>query len=72
MLSIRLAYHPKTEQFLGINTFGIRLRHASFEQWLNEEVSCSNVIARLAEANFDPEFYSHYEKNIQNAWQAQH
>jgi len=72
MLSIRLAYHPKTDQFLGINSFGIRLRHASFEQWLNEEVSCSSVIARLAEANFDPEFYSHYEKNIQNAWQAQY
>ena len=71
-LSIRLAYHPKTEQFLGINSFGIRLRHACFEQWLNEEASCSSVIARLAEANFDPEFYSHYEKNIQNAWQAQH
>ena len=71
-LSIRLAYHPKTEQFLGINSFGIRLRHACFEQWLNEEASCSSVIARLAEANFDPEFYSHYDKNIQNAWQVQH
>ena len=70
-IQIRLAYNPTTYQFLGINSFGIRLRHECFENWLNEKRNINYVIAQLQHANFDPEFYIRYEKNIQTAWQAQ-
>ena len=70
-IQIRLAYNPTTYEFLGINSFGIRLRHECFENWLNEKRNINYVIAQLQHANFDPEFYIRYEKNIQTAWQAQ-
>jgi hypothetical protein len=51
-------------QFLGINSFGIRLRHENFDRWLRERKSLQYVIAHLEEANFDPEFFDHYEREI--------
>ncbi|XCF06197.1 FAD/NAD(P)-binding oxidoreductase [Tamlana crocina] len=61
---ITIAYNKKTYAFLGINTFGIRMRHETFNKWLNEKRDVDFVIKHLAEANFDPEFYKRYEKAI--------
>ncbi|MDT7830821.1 FAD/NAD(P)-binding oxidoreductase [Flavobacteriaceae bacterium S356] len=61
---ITIAYHKETNQFLGINTFGIRMRHEIFDRWLTEERDVDHVLEYLADANFDPEFYRLYEKNI--------
>lgn len=68
---IRLAFHPISRLFLGINTFGIRMRHEVFDQWLNQKASIETVIANLAQANFDPEFYPQYEPQIMAQWQNQ-
>ena len=46
------------------HTFGIRMRHQVFDQWLNENRKIDHVLANLKQANFDPEFYSRYEKDI--------
>lgn len=61
---ITIAYHKDTNKFLGINTFGIRMRHETFDRWLTEERNVDYVVNHLAEANFDPEFYKQYEKEI--------
>ena len=61
---ITVAYHKESKQFFGINTFGIRMRHEVFDAWLTEKRDVDYVINHLAEANFDPEFYSHYEAQI--------
>ncbi|MEK6153353.1 FAD/NAD(P)-binding oxidoreductase [Flavobacteriaceae bacterium 3-367] len=61
---ITVAYHRETRQFLGINTFGIRMRHEIFDRWLTEGRSVDHVMEHLGDANFDPEFYSHYETEI--------
>ena len=68
---VRIAYHPKSRLFLGINTFGIRMRHEIFDQWLNEQTTIETVIENLSLANFDPEFYIQYEPQIIAAWQNQ-
>ena len=68
---VRLAYHPKSRLFLGINTFGIRMRHEVFDQWLNEQTSIEKVIENLSQANFDPEFYTQYQPQIIAEWQNQ-
>lgn len=68
---VRLAYHPKSRLFLGINTFGIRMRHEIFDQWLNEQTTIETVIENLSLANFDPEFYTQNEPQIIAAWQNQ-
>ncbi|MBA80468.1 MULTISPECIES: FAD-dependent oxidoreductase [unclassified Leeuwenhoekiella] len=67
---ITIAYHKDTKEFLGINTFGIRMKHEVFDTWLNEKRDVDYVVQHLKEANFDPEFYRHYESQIQNQFKA--
>jgi len=54
----------ETGKFIGINTFGIRMRHEVFDRWLTEKRDTEYVLAHLKDANFDPEFYSQFEKDI--------
>lgn len=63
-ICLTLSFHKETKKFLGINIFGIRLRHEIFDKWLNEERDVMHVIKYLKDANFDPEFYSEYENEI--------
>ena len=64
--AVTVSYHKETREFLGINTFGIRMRHEVFDRWLNEKRGVEYVIKNLSQANFDPEFFSRYEKEIAN------
>ncbi len=66
---ITVAYHKDTNAFLGINTFGIRMRHETFDKWLTEKRDIDYVMQHLPEANFDPEFYSKYEAEILSSFQ---
>ncbi|WP_340064874.1 FAD/NAD(P)-binding oxidoreductase [Ascidiimonas aurantiaca] len=61
---IRISYHKNTKEFLGINTFGIRMRHEVFDTWLTEKRTVDHIIKNLRKANFDPEFFSRHEKAI--------
>ncbi len=63
---IRIAYNKNTSQFVGINTFGIRMRHAFFDNALTENRSVDYVVDNLSRANFDPEFYSKHEAEIRS------
>ena len=65
---ITVCFNKITNEFLGINTFGIRMRHETFDRWLTEKRHVDYVVHHLAEANFDPEFYKHYEKDILKAY----
>jgi NADPH-dependent 2,4-dienoyl-CoA reductase/sulfur reductase-like enzyme len=62
--AITIAYDPESSRFLGINTFGIRMRHEIFDRWLTEERDLEYVLKNLRQANFDPEFYDRHEKEI--------
>ena len=63
-ICITIAYHHETKQFLGINTFGIRLRHEVFDRWLTEKRPVNHILEYLKDANFDTEFYTQYEVDI--------
>ena len=65
---ITVCYDTNTNVFLGINTFGIRMRHDIFDTWLTEKRDVDYVMEHLAEANFDPEFYEIYEPEIYSAF----
>jgi NADPH-dependent 2,4-dienoyl-CoA reductase/sulfur reductase-like enzyme len=65
---ITVCYDKNTNKFLGINTFGIRMRHETFNTWLTEERDVDYVMNNLLEANFDPEFYSPHEAEILSAY----
>ena len=61
---IKIVYDKETRQVLGINTFGIRLRHETFNQWLKDKRDIYYVLKHLRKANFDPEFFKQYEAEI--------
>lgn len=61
---ITISYDSHSNQFLGINTFGIRMRHEIFDSWLTDNKSIDFVLEHLADANFDPEFYKLHEAEI--------
>lgn len=65
---ITIEYNTITNIFVGINTFGIRMRHEVFDQWLTEKQSVDYVINNLSKANFDPEFYKTFEEEIKIAY----
>jgi NAD(P)H-nitrite reductase large subunit len=63
-MCIHLNYDKNTHQFIGINNFGVRMRHAFFDKVLTKKKSISYVLAHLSDANFDPEFYKKYASEI--------
>lgn len=71
-ICITISYDKNTRKFLGINTFGIRMRHEIFDRWLHENRQIEHVLEYLKDANFDPEFYSLYETEIVAKFNAEH
>lgn len=67
---ITIEYDEKSNEFKGINTFGIRMKHESFDRWLTEKCSVDYIIKHLSEANFDPEFYKRFESHIQKQFES--
>lgn len=62
--AMHIVWNKNTNEFIGINSFGIRLRHELFDKWLKEKASVDTVMSNLNIANFDPELFKHYEKDI--------
>lgn len=65
---IHFVWDKRSHQFIGINVFGIRLRHECFDQWIREKQSIQFVLENLSDANFDPEFFTRYEEEIAEAF----
>ncbi|SEE07773.1 Pyridine nucleotide-disulphide oxidoreductase [Tenacibaculum sp. MAR_2010_89] len=61
---IHINFNKKTNEFIGINTFGIRMRHEFFDRVLTEKQTIEYVLEHLSDANFDPEFYKLHEAEI--------
>ena len=61
---LHFVFEKESRKFIGINNFGLRLRHPVFNKWLLQEASIEKVLTDLKSANFDPEFYSKYENEI--------
>ncbi|NNE76474.1 MAG: FAD-dependent oxidoreductase [Pricia sp.] len=70
-LCITMACDQISRRFLGINTFGIRMRHEVFDRWLTEKRSIDYVIEHLKDANFDAEFYARHEAEIVEKYNAE-
>lgn len=66
---IKFVFEKDSHTLLGVNCFGIRLRHEVLEYWIKEGVSIERAINDLAQANFDPEFFRKYEKEIRNKFE---
>jgi NAD(P)H-nitrite reductase large subunit len=62
--AIRISFDKESRMFLGINTFGIRMRHEFFDKILTDKKTVDYVMDHMTEANFDPEFFTKYNKEI--------
>ena len=62
--SIRIIYDESTGSIVGFNLMGVRYRHEVCEKWLREKTPIETVLQDLSLANFDPEFYSEYERDL--------
>ncbi|MEQ8240720.1 MAG: FAD/NAD(P)-binding oxidoreductase [Cyclobacteriaceae bacterium] len=63
---IKIQYEKSTFEVKGVNIFGIRNRHEVWDDWLKNNRTLDYVIANLPKANFDPEFFTHWEGEIQD------
>jgi len=63
-ISLRLRWDKSSKKILGVNNFGFRLRHHSFDKWFDEGKSVEYVLEHLKDANFDPELYKTHEQEI--------
>ncbi|MFY0626868.1 MAG: NAD(P)/FAD-dependent oxidoreductase [Reichenbachiella sp.] len=69
---IRIVYEEESRYVLGVNTFGIRMRHEVWNHWIEAKFVIDEVIDRLESANFDPEFFTRYEQEIKVAFKNQY
>lgn len=58
----------REDRLVGVNNFGFRLRHSFFDQALRDQWTGVQVIQRLEQANFDPEFFKSHIREIQQAY----
>jgi NADPH-dependent 2,4-dienoyl-CoA reductase/sulfur reductase-like enzyme len=63
-LCLRIVFDKQSKLFIGLNVFGIRMRHQIIDKWLKDECSIDYVIENLHKANFDPEFFVKHEEAI--------
>jgi NADPH-dependent 2,4-dienoyl-CoA reductase/sulfur reductase-like enzyme len=69
--SIRIVYEKESQVVVGFNLMGIRFRQEVCEQWIAAKTPLAEVVAHLDQANFDPEFYRRYEKEVNKIFQQQ-
>ena len=58
----------KSGTIVGFNLMGIRYRHEVCEKWILEKTPLETVLENLSLANFDPEFFDEYEKELLNQY----
>lgn len=61
---LRINYEARTGKMVGMNVFGIRQRHETWDKWLREQKTVEYALEHLPKANFDPEFFKQFEKEI--------
>ena len=69
--AIHFVYNKEDKTFIGVNVFGIRLRHNVFDDFLRNNRKMDYVLENLSAANFDPEFYRSFEEEIVSSYNAQ-
>ncbi len=67
-ICLHLVYDKTDKTLLGINTFGIRLRHEVCEQWIDGGKTIAHALEHMEDANFDAEFYKYHESDIINQY----
>ncbi|MBD2705568.1 FAD-dependent oxidoreductase [Spirosoma sp. BT702] len=57
---LRINYRKTDQSVVGIHAFGLRLRHAVCEHWIQQRTPFENVLSQFDQADFNPEFSESY------------
>lgn len=69
MRAVTIEYQTDNDLFVGVNTFGIRMKHEVFDYWLTKGASVHDVVGALDTACFNPEFFAKPYQEIKNSFQ---
>lgn len=64
-MALRISYNKSNKFINGIHSIGMRLKQNICENWIKNNNTIDKVVEELNKANFNPEFYKKYEKEIQ-------
>jgi NAD(P)H-nitrite reductase large subunit len=67
-ICLKVVFDTNTQEVIGVNNFGIRMRHEVWDRWLNDKKDLRFIMQNLEEANFDPEFFKQYENDIREVF----
>ncbi len=67
-VAIGIYYNQADKTFMGINSYGIRMRHVFFDEFLKEKKTVQFILANLNSAIFDAEFSQNHIPDIIDAW----
>ena len=63
-IAFTAVYNNTSKEFIGVNVFGLKLRHEYLDKWLQDKVSIEYVLSNLPVAFFDKEFSGSYATDI--------
>lgn len=63
--ALRIVYDSDSKEVVGFNILGIRMKHESCVGWIKSKALLDEVVADLSKANFNPEFFQKFEKEVQ-------
>lgn len=66
--SIRIDFEKDSGAVLGFNLMGVRYRQDVCAGWISNRTHIRDVLAELGRANFDPEFFRQFEKDVVSAF----
>ena len=70
-IAFTAVYTISTKKFIGVNTFGLRLRHEYLDKWLRNGATIDFVLTNLPAAVFDKEFSANYAAEIIRSYNEQ-
>ena len=70
-IAFTAVYNPSSKQFIGVNTFGLKLRHECLDKWLKDNVTIDFVLVNLNAAIFDKEFSTNHTTEIIRSYNEQ-
>ena len=65
---MHFSFDQNSHKLIGLNSFGIRIRHEKMDTWLTANWTIQQVLANLNQLIFDPELYKAHQQDIVNAY----
>lgn len=66
--ALKIVYETESKKLLGVNVFGIRLRHDVMDSYLKKDVNLQYFLEHLEDVNFSAEFDNGWIKSVKDIY----